>query len=177
MEGWPLFSTGIRAIKLTYRRSRPAAVSPWEHHALSPAVLRLAARSGGSRPALPVGRGAGPPNSEASQTDPQSRRHVANVRSASPPFANWKEDSTMRRTLAIQTTASLMAALSIALSPLAASSQSTDGKYCQALLIKYDTFIVKASGHAPRRGQKVAEVRGFESPPGEPGWHPEVLQQ
>ncbi len=56
----------------------------------------------------------------------------------------------MPRTLAIQTTALLMAPLSIALSPLTASSQSTDGKYCQALLTKYDTFIVKASGHAPR---------------------------
>src|SRR6267154_3382617 len=59
MEGWPLFSTGIRAIKLRFRRSRPAAVSPWEHHALSPAVLRLAARSGGSRPAA-CGEGRGP---------------------------------------------------------------------------------------------------------------------
>jgi hypothetical protein len=74
----------------------------------------------------------------------------------------------MPRTFAIQTTALLMAVLSIALSPLAASSQSTDGNYCQALLIKYDTFIVKASGHAPRRGDNAAEVAASKCREGDP---------
>jgi hypothetical protein len=79
-----------------------------------------------------------------------------------------QEDPTMPRTLVIQATALLMAALSIVLSPLAASSQSTDGKYCQALLIKYDTFIVKASGHAPRRGDNAAEVAASKCREGDP---------
>jgi hypothetical protein len=78
----------------------------------------------------------------------------------------------MPGTLVIQTTALLMAALSIALSPLAASSQSIDGKYCQALLIKYDTFIAKASGHSPRRGDNAAEVAASKCREGDPAGIP-----
>jgi hypothetical protein len=51
----------------------------------------------------------------------------------------------------------LMAGLSIAL-PLAASAQSNDARYCQTLLARYDTYIAKASGHSPRRGDSAAEI-------------------
>jgi len=89
------------------------------------------------------------------------------------------EDFTMPRTLAVQTTALLsapqrtllLAALSIALS-LEASAQSTDVKYCQALLTKYDTFIAKPSGHAPRRGDSAAEVAASKCREGDPAGIP-----
>jgi hypothetical protein len=78
----------------------------------------------------------------------------------------------MPRTLTIQTIALLMAALSIVLSPLIASSQSTDGKYCQALLIKYDTFFVRSSSHGPRRGDSAAEVAASKCREGDPAGIP-----
>jgi hypothetical protein len=85
----------------------------------------------------------------------------------------------MPRTLAVQTPALLsaplrtllMAGLSIALS-LAASAQSTDVNYCRALLAKYDTFIVKPSGHAPRRGDNAAEVAASKCREGNPAGIP-----
>jgi hypothetical protein len=85
----------------------------------------------------------------------------------------------MPRTLAIQTAALLsaplgtllMANLSIALS-FAASGQSNDVKYCQALLTKYDTFILKASGHSPRRGDNATEVAASKCREGDPAGIP-----
>ena len=72
----------------------------------------------------------------------------------------------MPRTVAI-----LMAGLSIAL-PLTAYAQSNDVKYCQALLAKYDTLIVKSSGHSPRRGDSAAEVAASKCREGDPAGIP-----
>jgi hypothetical protein len=87
----------------------------------------------------------------------------------------------MPHTLAIQTTALpsallrplLIAGLSMAL-PLAASAQSPDAKYCQALLTKYDTYILKASGHSPRRGDTAAEVAATKCRNGDSAGIPEL---
>src|SRR5262245_54201302 len=85
----------------------------------------------------------------------------------------------MSRTLAITTTALLnvplktllVAALSVEL-PLAASAQSNDVKYCQALLVKYDTFFVKSSSHGPRRVDSAAEVAASKCREGDPAGIP-----
>ena len=85
----------------------------------------------------------------------------------------------MPRTLAITTTVLLsaptrtllVAGLSVTL-PLAASAQSNDVKYCQALLAKYDTFFVKASSHGPRRGDSAAEVAAAKCREGDPAGIP-----
>jgi hypothetical protein len=85
----------------------------------------------------------------------------------------------MPHTFASQTTSSLsaplrtllMAGLSVTL-PLAASAQSNDVKYCEALLAKYDTFFVKASSHGPRRGDSAAEVAASKCREGDPAGIP-----
>jgi hypothetical protein len=85
----------------------------------------------------------------------------------------------MPRTLATQTTplpgaslrTLLLAVLSLVL-PLAASAQSNDVQYCQALLVKYDSFILKASGHSPRRGDSAAEVAAAKCREGDPAGIP-----
>jgi hypothetical protein len=64
-----------------------------------------------------------------------------------------------------------MAGVSIAL-PLAASAQSNDVKYCQALLTKYDTFFVRSSSHGPRRGDSAAEVAASKCREGDPAGIP-----
>jgi len=81
----------------------------------------------------------------------------------------------MSRTLAILLGAFLrtllVAGLSVTL-PRAASAQSNDVKYCQALLAKYDTFFVKASSHGPRRGDSAAEVAASKCHEGDPAGIP-----
>jgi hypothetical protein len=74
----------------------------------------------------------------------------------------------MPRTLAL-----LMTGVSIALA-LAAHAQSSDVDYCKALLVKYDSFIVKASGHSPRRGDTAAEVAAAQCRAGDPSGIPEL---